>query len=291
MNTTGPVGWQGVRRVGHPVRQPRALRRDEVRRHRSGLVKGDEARVARDTRARPAPPGERIPDRGRCGQSHGLPRREATVGVRVGAARVADGGAVRHAQGGVVVRRQLKRRYVLAFFKKLPPCLVGIEACATSHHWSRELQAIAQELVRGEYLSRTHVGLDFFDASINRVAAWVVGTRNMLKALLLALLEPSPLLRKLEKDGDFTGRLAMLEELKSLPFAAVWDYHCLRNDVPVGDKWLVSEGLKAGEKVVTDGVLTLRPGAPVVVKSAAAAAAGGVSKTAPLKAESGHDKP
>ena len=99
---------------------------------------------------------------------------------------------------------------------------------------SDELQAIMQELVRGEYLDRTHIGLDFFDASINRVAAWVVGTRNALRALLLALLEPIEHLRALEVAGDYTARLALLEELKGLPFGAVWDYYCLQQGVPVG---------------------------------------------------------
>jgi L-rhamnose isomerase len=99
---------------------------------------------------------------------------------------------------------------------------------------SDELQAIMQELVRGEFLDRTHIGLDFFDASINRVAAWVVGTRNALRALLLALLEPIEQMRALEVSGDYTARLALLEELKGLPFGAVWDYHCLQQGVPVG---------------------------------------------------------
>ncbi|MFZ5829979.1 MAG: L-rhamnose isomerase [Planctomycetota bacterium] len=101
-----------------------------------------------------------------------------------------------------------------------------------------ELRAIAQELVRGEYLGRTHIGLDFFDASINRVAAWVIGARATLRALLLALLEPIELLRQLEREGDFTGRLAMLEELKTLPAGAVWDYYCLTSGVPIGAGWL-----------------------------------------------------
>jgi L-rhamnose isomerase len=101
-----------------------------------------------------------------------------------------------------------------------------------------ELQAIAQELVRGDYLGRVHIGLDFFDASINRVAAWVIGTRSMIKALLLALLEPTPKLREMEASGDFTGRLAWLEENKTLPLGAVWDYYCLRQGVPVGPAWL-----------------------------------------------------
>jgi L-rhamnose isomerase len=103
---------------------------------------------------------------------------------------------------------------------------------------SDELEAIAQELVRGDYLRRTHIGLDFFDASINRIAAWVIGTRAMIKALLLALLEPTKHLRQLEAAGDFTARLAMLEEVKSLPSGAVWDYYCLRHSVPVGPAWL-----------------------------------------------------
>jgi L-rhamnose isomerase len=103
---------------------------------------------------------------------------------------------------------------------------------------SDELEAIAQELVRGNYLNRVHVGLDFFDASINRIAAWVIGTRCMIKALLIALLEPTDTLRQLEAEGDFTSRLTLLEELKTLPFGAVWDYYCLQSGVPVGEVWL-----------------------------------------------------
>jgi L-rhamnose isomerase len=101
-----------------------------------------------------------------------------------------------------------------------------------------ELEAIAQELVRGDYLGRVHIGLDFFDASINRVAAWVIGARSMLKALLLALLEPTETLRRLEAAGDNTARLAILEELKTLPFGAVWDHYCLSRNVPIGRDWL-----------------------------------------------------
>lgn len=97
-----------------------------------------------------------------------------------------------------------------------------------------DLQAIMQEIVRGDYLNRVHIGLDFFDASINRVAAWVIGTRNTLKALLMALLEPSAKLRALEAEKDFSSRLALIEELKMMPFAAVWDYYCAQQDTPVG---------------------------------------------------------
>lgn len=97
-----------------------------------------------------------------------------------------------------------------------------------------ELQAIMQEIVRGDYLDRVHIGLDFFDASINRVAAWTMGTRNALRALLMALLEPLESMRALELAGDYTARLALLEELKGMPFGAVWDYYCQQQGVPVG---------------------------------------------------------
>jgi L-rhamnose isomerase len=99
---------------------------------------------------------------------------------------------------------------------------------------SDELQAIAQEIVRGDFLHRVHIGLDYFDASINRVAAWVIGARNTMRALLMALLEPIDQLRELEVAGDYTSRLALLEELKGLPFGAVWDYFCLQQGVPLG---------------------------------------------------------
>ena len=87
-------------------------------------------------------------------------------------------------------------------------------------------------------MPRTHVGLDFFDASINRIAAWTIGTRAMIKALLIALLEPSAKLRRLELEGDFTQRLALMEEIKMLPFGAVWDHYCERSGVPVGISWM-----------------------------------------------------
>ncbi|MEM7735527.1 MAG: L-rhamnose isomerase [Deinococcota bacterium] len=101
-----------------------------------------------------------------------------------------------------------------------------------------DLVAMMKELVRGEYLERVHIGLDFFDASINRLAAWVIGTRSTLQALLMALLEPSETLRAHEAAGDFTSRLALHEAQKTMPFGAVWDYHCLREGVPVGASFL-----------------------------------------------------
>jgi L-rhamnose isomerase len=105
---------------------------------------------------------------------------------------------------------------------------------------SDELRAIAEEIIRHDLLGRVHIGLDFFDASINRIAAWVTGTRAMIKALLIALLEPTDMLRRFEAEGDYTARLALLEELKTLPFGAVWDYYCLAQDVPAGAAWINS---------------------------------------------------
>lgn len=111
-----------------------------------------------------------------------------------------------------------------------------------------DLQALAQELVRGDYLDETHIGLDYFDASINRIAAWVIGTRNMLKALLQAMLEPAAKLQSAEESGDYTSRLALMEEAKTLPFSAVWDYYCEKSGVPVGEAWLAE--VKQYEKSV-----------------------------------------
>jgi L-rhamnose isomerase len=101
-----------------------------------------------------------------------------------------------------------------------------------------ETQAIANEIIRNELLERVHIGLDFFDASINRISAWVIGTRNMKKALLRALLEPIEMLRQAECKGDYSTRLALMEETRSLPWQAVWDYACAREGVAVGVDWL-----------------------------------------------------
>ena len=98
--------------------------------------------------------------------------------------------------------------------------------------------AIAQEIVRSNALDKVNIGLDFFDASINRVAAWVIGTRNFRKALLFALLEPREALKKAECRFDYTTRLALMEEAKSLPWPAVWEYYCTTKNVPPGSDWL-----------------------------------------------------
>lgn len=98
--------------------------------------------------------------------------------------------------------------------------------------------AIAQELARADAFDRVHIGVDFFDASINRIAAWVIGVRSTFKSMLYALLEPTAYLRGEEEAGRLTNRLAVLEEAKNLPFGAVWDRFCAEHDVPVGPAWL-----------------------------------------------------
>ena len=114
--------------------------------------------------------------------------------------------------------------------------------------YNEELQSVFNEINRAEAFSKVNIAFDFFDASINRIGAWVIGARNTLKAILVSLLEPVELLRKVEREGDWAGRLGYLEELKSLPFGAVWDRYCEMNGVPVRDKW-ISE-MRAYEKDV-----------------------------------------
>jgi L-rhamnose isomerase len=99
-------------------------------------------------------------------------------------------------------------------------------------------RALMEELVRGAYLDRVHIGMDFFDASINRIAAWVIGARATRKALLLGLLQPLDRLRRFEREEDLTSRLALLEESKDLPWGEVWNEFCRRHDVPTGFAWM-----------------------------------------------------
>lgn len=101
-----------------------------------------------------------------------------------------------------------------------------------------ELREIALEIVRNDALDKVMIGLDFFDASINRVAAWTIGTRNMIKSLLYALLTPNDYLKKLQEEENFTERLAVMEEFKTYPFGAIWDYYCAKQDVPEKETWL-----------------------------------------------------
>lgn len=109
-------------------------------------------------------------------------------------------------------------------------------------------QQIMQELVRSDALPRTHIGLDFFDASINRIAAWALGTRAAQKSLLLALLEPRAALQQAELSGDYTTRLALLEQTKALPWSVVWEEFCARQSVP-GELGLLA-AIKDYEKTV-----------------------------------------
>lgn len=101
-----------------------------------------------------------------------------------------------------------------------------------------ELRAIAQEIVRNNLLDRVNIALDYFDASINRVAAWVLGMRSTQKALLNALLEPTEALKKAELEGDNTSRLVLTEEYKYFPLGYVWEEFCRQSDVPAGEEWL-----------------------------------------------------
>ncbi|WP_096189962.1 L-rhamnose isomerase [Evansella halocellulosilytica] len=101
-----------------------------------------------------------------------------------------------------------------------------------------ELKEIALEIVRNDALNRVIIGLDFFDASINRIAAWTIGTRNMIKSLLYGLLMPNEKLKQLQEEGNFTERLALIEEFKTYPFGAIWDYYCEQMGVPVKETWL-----------------------------------------------------
>jgi len=101
-----------------------------------------------------------------------------------------------------------------------------------------DLREIAKEIVRCGALDKVLIGLDYFDGSINRVAAWVIGMRNMQKALLYAMLLPHGRMAEMQDTGDFTGCLALTEEFKTYPFPAVWDRFCETNGVPVRDGWL-----------------------------------------------------
>lgn len=103
---------------------------------------------------------------------------------------------------------------------------------------NEDVQLIASEIVRNDFLSRVNIGLDFFDASINRIGAYVTGTRAAQKAFLIAMLEPTKTLVEMEEAGKNFERLAMLEELKTMPFSAVWDYYCLQEEVPVGADYI-----------------------------------------------------
>lgn len=103
---------------------------------------------------------------------------------------------------------------------------------------NEEIQMIASEIVRNDFLDRVNIGLDFFDASINRIGAYVVGTRAAQKAFLIAMLEPTRTLKSYEEAGQNFERLALLEELKTKPFGAVWDYYCEKKNVAVAEDFI-----------------------------------------------------
>lgn len=104
--------------------------------------------------------------------------------------------------------------------------------------YNDELLSLMQEIVRADALNRVNLALDFFDAELNRIGAWVTGTRAALKALLFALLEPLDKLNECEQNNDKFGRLALLEEMKALPLGVVWDHYCESNDVATGNRWI-----------------------------------------------------
>jgi L-rhamnose isomerase len=114
-----------------------------------------------------------------------------------------------------------------------------------------DLIALAQEVKRCNAFDRVYYALDFFDGSINRITAWVTGTRAALKSIMLALLEPTELLQEAENKGNYGDRLALMEELKSLPFGGVWDKYCKDMGVPVGADWI--EEVRAYEEKVLSG--------------------------------------
>jgi L-rhamnose isomerase len=95
-----------------------------------------------------------------------------------------------------------------------------------------------QEIVRSDVLDRVYMGTDYFDASMNRVGAWVIGARSVSRALLTALLEPTEKIRKYEEEGNMFAKLALLENLKFMPLGDVWDYYCEKNDVPADSYYI-----------------------------------------------------
>ncbi len=110
------------------------------------------------------------------------------------------------------------------------------------------LKELMLEIVRADALERTYIALDYFDASINRVGAWVAGARSTLMAVLFALLEPRDKIREYELEGDDLSKLALMETCKAMPFSAIWDYWCAANNVPEGIYWL--DNIRAYEKEV-----------------------------------------
>ena len=128
---------------------------------------------------------------------------------------------------------------LLAFFDKVPLHVTRAVRWDSDHvvRFEDEIREIAKEIVRNHAEDKVMIGLDFFDASINRIAAWVIGTRSMQKALLYALLMPFDALREMQDKHDITRMLMLDEEIKTYPMGAVWDEYCRRQGVPVGTAW------------------------------------------------------
>jgi L-rhamnose isomerase len=112
-----------------------------------------------------------------------------------------------------------------------------------------DITYLCQDIVRGGYLTNVHIGLDFFDATLNRLGAWVIGARAVLKGLLRALLEPTELFKSCEDEGRYFDRLALLEESKTLPFGAVWDYYC-ETMATIPERSVISEVTRYEEEVL-----------------------------------------
>ena len=128
---------------------------------------------------------------------------------------------------------------MLCFFDKIPLHVTRPMRWDSDHvvRFDDEIREIATEIVRNNAMDKVLCGLDYFDASINRVAAWVIGTRNMQKALLYALTQPHETLKKLQQEGDFTRLLMLQEECKTLPFGDIWEAYCQRMGVPGDESW------------------------------------------------------
>lgn len=128
---------------------------------------------------------------------------------------------------------------LLAFFEKVPLHVTRSVRWDSDHVvlFDDELKEICKEIVRNDAMDKVLLGLDFFDASINRVAAWVVGTRNALKGLLFALLQPNETLRTMQDHAEFTEKMVLMEEMKTLPFGDIWEYFCETQGVPATGTW------------------------------------------------------
>jgi L-rhamnose isomerase len=142
---------------------------------------------------------------------------------------------------------------LLPFFDKIPLHVTRPVRWDSDHVvlYDDELREIMKEIVRNDALGKVLIGLDFFDASINRIAAWVIGTRNTQKALLFALLQPNPRLRALQDSGNFTEQMMVLEEIKTLPFGDVWEEYCRRQNVPADDETWFGEITKYEQEILS----------------------------------------